>query len=355
MKKHLLSMLLALTMVWSMTFTAFAADTKPPMWQQLGYSSQQEFCEEYVYLRADYNWQADDAQALTVTEYQKLADYFAEELYFVQKGGDFWSDWGFNSRAEYEDAMGETSEADVAWSLAQQRWTDQLSAEEHARKCKAMGLRCGAVNVQLNGKAIAYQGAQPGYANEAIYAPVRATAQAMGAVIDYAAKGQTITIRKDGRTLSFSIAGQTMTDETDGTSRVVQLAAAVYEKDGTAYIPVRAFAQALGYDVYWDANYETAVIIDRAALIGQLNQDFATLGRVLSAQKPMSADKTYRTMTALSGSWTAFDTLDGNKTYPVDASISIVNHGINYNAELKMNLSGLFSLLSQQKEVLEMD
>lgn len=358
MKKRFLSMLLTLAMVWSMTLTAFAADTKPPMWQQLGYTSQQEFCEEYVYLRADYDWQAEDtekAQALTDAEYQKLADYFAKELSFVQKGGDFWSDWGFNSRAEYEEAMGETSDADAAWSLAQQRWTDQLSAEEHARKCKAMGLRCGAVNVQLNGKVITYQGAQPGYANEATYAPVRATAQAMGAVLDYAAEGQTITIRKDGRTLSFPIGGKMMTDEKDGAFRAVQLPAPVYEQGGAAYIPVRAFAQALGYDVYWDAAYETAVVIDREALIGQLNQDFTTLGRVLTAQKPVSADKTYRTATTLSGSWTAFDTLDGNKTYPIDASIAIVNHGINYNAELKMNLTGLFSLLGQQKEKLGLD
>ena len=59
-------------------------------------------------------------------------------------------------------------------------------------------------------------------------------------------------------------------------------------------VPVRFFAQALGYEVLWDSMEGAAVILDPAALAAEVDQNFTVVNRAL--QRLMAEeDKTYRT------------------------------------------------------------
>ncbi len=61
------------------------------------------------------------------------------------------------------------------------------------------------------------------------------------------------------------------------------MGAAPFVRDGHTYIPVRAAAEALGLDVYWDDTYEAAHLTDYAALTAELDSRFTAANGIWAA------------------------------------------------------------------------
>ena len=85
-------------------------------------------------------------------------------------------------------------------------------------------------------------------------------------------------------------------------------------------IPVAFFALALGYEVYWDNEYETAVLLDRAAAEAELNEGFSLYNRFLYADSGAAQIEEGRNLSqTIEGtmSFTMLDSIYGDKTYDI--------------------------------------
>ncbi len=86
------------------------------------------------------------------------------------------------------------------------------------------------------------------------------------------------------------------------------------EADEAGYAPLRAAAEAAGYEVLWDGPYQTAVLIDREGFIARADSHFTVLNGGL-ATFAASSEKNYASTMNVVVDWTRFNTLDGDKTY----------------------------------------
>ena len=348
MKKKLLSLLLALACICQLALPALAADTEPPMWQQMGYESREQFCE----MQGDYSCETGERIPLSDEEYDAFATLFGERLAFIQGGGDFWSEAGYGSYeamyAEYEGWMISDEaefERQMAFDYALGVMRMHRYEEEHTQARAALGFTPGGVGLQLNGEALSASGE---YANGSTYAPVRALAEALGGEANFEADTQTVTVTRADVTLSFPLGSATMTVSDGEEERAVQLPAPVYERDGSSYIPVRAFSEALGLTVGWDENFEAAILLDRAALTAEIDEDFTSINRVFAAQEPRDMDRVYRTVAAVTGTVTLFDTINGDEALPVSADMTVVSAGESVSLDAKVDLRALTEWLLKE-------
>lgn len=351
MKKRLTSLLLAMCMMFAAATSVRAVDTDPPLWQQIGSESKAAFCDDWgYYLRAERS-----GEPLSDVEYDELATIFAQKLTYI-KTGSYCHDEGYDSleellAEEYGFQQGDRDRdeilASLAWDMTLREWQDLQRQRSIQRERAALGLPATGIGVLLNDRAIVFDGALPEYANAATYVPVRQTAQALGATVGYAEDTQAVTVAKAGLTLSFPIGGTTMTTEGAETDRATLLPAPVYEKNGASYIPVRAFAEALGYDVLWDEEYETAILLDSTAIKAELDKGLDTINRVFALYEPEETGKAYRTVWSVVGTLTAFDSISGNKQYPVNADMTIITQGQNFSLDLQFDMKGLYVWLQK--------
>lgn len=144
------------------------------------------------------------------------------------------------------------------------------------------------VGVKLNGKSVTFPDAKPELKNGRTMVPVSALMSMLGGQASYG-QGGVITCTVGDTTLSFTLGQKAVTVTSGGSSRTVQMDVPGYYKAGRSYVPVSFFAQALGYDVLWDSTSRSAALVDKNALIGELDQSFATLNAAL---KKVQSDST---------------------------------------------------------------
>ena len=193
-------------------------------------------------------------------------------------------------------------------------WQDYL-VEEKA----AMGMPFPeGINVSLNGAYLDFGGLEPMAVNGRTLVPFRALLEGMGAQVDYAGglitakteAGDTLTMELGSSTLSYTVGDKLM--ETD-------MGAAPAAVGGRVYIPVRAAAEALGLDVYWDDYYGAAYLTDWDALQAEVDSRFTCYNELMAASMAaMDWEKTY----AGTGSVTLTGTLYGENG-PDSASLSL--------------------------------
>lgn len=119
------------------------------------------------------------------------------------------------------------------------------------------------VGVVLNGKALTLSGAQAELKNGQTMVPLRALVEAMGG-----------TVSAQGGELVCQLAGQ---------SDAIRLrpGADSYYKNGGTYVSLRSVADAMGYDLLWDSASRSAALVDRSALIAELDKNFTVLNAAL--------------------------------------------------------------------------
>lgn len=197
-----------------------------------------------------------------------------------------------------------------AWSMEHydldvDEWQDYLVEEK-----QAMGMPFPeGINVSLNGTYLDFGGLEPIAVNGRTLVPFRALLEGLGAQVDYkdgriTAKteaGDTLTMYMGDSTLSYTVGDRL--EETD-------MGAAPTAAGGHVYIPVRAAAEALGLDVYWDDYYEAAHLTDWDALQAEVDSHFTCYNELLAASMAaVDWEKTY----AGTGSLTLTGTLYGEK------------------------------------------
>ena len=297
--------------------SALALDATPPMYQQFGYDSAEEYMEQESYYG--------------VFDYDTLSDHYRQHLDAVRSNPtlavEYW---------EYDDLEG----LSIGWDGdLEECYRDTARALTNDNEYE---LRCQ-LSVQLNGAYVHFADAHPEKVNGRVMVPFRAIAEALGAEVDYNAGA--ITAKKNGQTLAFSLGGKqlTATDSVGKTVKTVQLDTAPYKKGGRTYVPVRFFAEAFGLTVQWDQDMQTAVLYDRAALVSDIDSKFTVLNKWIKAQPSTENARTLRTVATIGAVYTAFDTIDGDKDYKVDVKAEILANGQAVEATVTVDLRVLAS------------
>lgn len=298
--------------------SALALDAIPPMYQQFGYDSAEEYMEQESYYG--------------VFDYDTLSDHYRQHLDAVRSNPTLAVEyWG------YDDLEG----LSIGWDGdLEECYRDTARAltndDEYELRCQ--------LSVQLNGAYVHFADAQPEKANNRTMVPFRAIAEALGAEVDYNAGA--ITAKKDGQTLAFSLGGKQLTITDNSTGKVIKTTAvdsAPYKKKGRTYVPVRFFAEAFGLTVQWDQDMQTAVLYDRAALVSDIDSKFTVLNKWIKAQPSTENARTLRTVATIGAVYTAFDTIDGDKDYKVDVKAEILANGQAVEATVTVDLRVLAS------------
>lgn len=244
--------------------------------------------------------------------------------YFTQAYAGLWE-----TPEEYMESLGMTEEEFLDLMVDAQIW-DLLRAEYDQWAIdttkEALGGVPGQVGVMVNGVYVKFPDAAPEVAGGRTMVPVRALVEAMGGEVDYEFADQKDSVRLfiDKYTINFTIGGTTAVRHTRGTDtgeadKTIEMDCAPYIKGGRTYVPVRFIAEALGYEVGWDSQYETAILLDRAALAAKIDKDFTILNRVQANRAPaVEEGKSLRETLRGSVTLTLFDTLNGNQTYKLD-------------------------------------
>lgn len=298
--------------------SALALDAIPPMYQQFGYDSAEEYMEQESYYG--------------VFDYDALSDHYRQHLDAVRSNPTLAVEyWGYDDLEGLSigwDGDLEECYRDTARALT--------SDDEYELRCQ--------LSVQLNGAYVHFADAQPEKVNGRVMVPFRAIAEALGAEVDYNAGA--ITAKKNGQTLAFSLGGKQLTITDDSTGKVIKTTSvdsAPYKKKGRTYVPVRFFAEGFGLTVQWDQDMQTAVLYDRAALVSDIDSKFTVLNKWIKAQPSTENARTLRTVATIGAVYTAFDTIDGDKDYKVDVKAEILANGQAVEATVTVDLRVLAS------------
>lgn len=164
--------------------------------------------------------------------------------------------------------------------------------------------RSPGIAVQMDGKTLSFTDAAPEITDDRTFLPFRAVLEAMGAEVDYDARTGTVSAKRDGVELAM-VPGQTgLVITENGETRTQEMDAAPYidPANSRTYVPVRYAAEAFGYNVGWDADEKTVILVDVDALFGgatfELMDNFAAYcakqeaGRNMSVTGNLSLDMT---------------------------------------------------------------
>ena len=199
-------------------------------------------------------------------------------------------------------------------------------AAEPAAQAKTVG-------VIVDGERVAFSDAAPELRSGKTMVPLKALAEAMG--------GQVTPV---SGTLLCTFDG---VDGQEDMEISVRLDDSSYYKNGYTYVPVRDIAEPLGYDVFWDSGEQAAVLIDRQAVINQIDQQFTILnGALTQLQQGQDPDKNYRTQVDYVLSVDALDEISGERTQ-VDITLSAetITSADAIELELHADLSDLGDLI----------
>ena len=236
-------------------------------------------------LRSDID--ADLAEDPAALDGFDVDAYFAQEYPYYESQEAFLADYGLLDRAEFETYL--TWEYLTYYAAPSDPWTDESK--------EALGGVPGELGVMVNGAYLTFDGDKP-YAEDGVtYVPAEALGEALG-----------LTLTGD-------------------------------------YVPLRETAQAAGCEVWWDQDYETAVVIDTAALVEAIDSGFTALNGVLAKSVP--AWERWAETEDWTVTLTMFDTLNGDKTYPMTLTQESLCGPEGLQAAGKYDLSALMTLLEQ--------
>ena len=349
--KRLTAVLLALLLALSLAVPALAAeDTDPPMWQEYGFASREDCIrilfngdEEAYQDQAEYaldrkNWEASMAEEIAAFDadaYWNSGECWQAEYYDAKEA--FMEDWLLETEEDFRACLLEE------W--LDDQWWDCWYAQEVKRTRAKLGGVAGQVGVMVDGTYVQFPDAVPEVVNGRTMVPCRQVLEAFGGTVTHE-NGEAVC-RLDGVTMRFKDGRDTaLMTLADGTETTVQMDVPCYYKNGRTYIPVRFFAEALGSDVLWDREYETAVILRQDKITAELDSRFTVLGRFLEAMRSGGVGDHYKTTAKLDGELTMLDSINGNKTYRFSADMELLASGTTVNFTAKLKLGDLANLMA---------
>jgi len=319
--KRLVSLILSLTLLLALALPASAADA---LWAEIGYESMEECLEWEGITAAQY-----DAIAAKSGAFDPYAYFAASELFPMLYGSaeDYKTDWDY-SEEEFRAAMLASWFSDEAALLAEQNQRDALLL--------SLGGTPGQINVMYNGACLTFPDGIPEIKNDRTMVPMRSALEAMGAKVDYDHPTRTVTVT--GEKASFThVIGTDLIRLSDGSE--VRMDVRSYINAGSTMVPVRFFAQVLALDVYWDNTLRTAVLVDKDAVIAEIDSHFTVLNGLIAASYEKLGDLTaYRSEADFSGDILIYDSINGNTKLSLSGNLAFT-----YGSEA-FHLSGALDL-----------
>ena len=219
----------------------------------------------------------------------------AEETWTDGQWDNYWTEYD----AQMWAALNRYNEDYDRWSYARfgDPWDEYLRVEK-----EEMGMPYpDGINVSLNGAYLDFGGTAPLAASGCTMVPFRAFLEGLGAEVAF--DGSRIAAAlENGDSLELVLGATELTVTQGGRITTLDMGAAPFVRDGHTYIPVRAAAEALGLDVYWDDTYEAAHLTDYAALTAELDSRFTAANGIWAAIRdtiPREAGKGYESTASM--------------------------------------------------------
>lgn len=206
----------------------------------------------------------------------------------------------------------------------------------------ARGGTPGQINVMVDGKCVPFDRVYPALISGRTMVPLRGVLEFLGARVDYDAATRTATVTGEAVSFTHVIGTDKITLGEGGGELTMDVASAI--QNGSTLVPLRFFSQTLGYDVFWDKDYRTAIVIDKAGFVADFDKSFTILNgymaeqyKALDLSKPLGGDVTF------SADVKVIDSINGDQTYRISGDFDMAMD------EKAMNLSGKLELGDMMK------
>ena len=187
------------------------------------------------------------------------------------------------------------------------------------------------VGVIVDGERISFSGAAPEVRSGKTMVPLKLLAEAMGG-----------TVTPIGGTLLCTFGEEEVLIRPDGSW---------YYENGCTYVPVRALAEPLGYDVFWDSGERAAVLVDRQAVIDGIDRQFTILNSALSQLQTQDPGKNYRSQVRYALAADVLDEISGQRTQlNIDLTAAALASADAMELELHADLSSLGQLFLDETD-----
>ncbi len=349
--KRILSLALSALLICALTIPAAAADL--PLWEEYGYESEEACIESWFGGdRSAYDAEVKERQERAQWEEDMAGEIAAFDANAYWESGECWQSSYYLSKEEFmEDWLLEDEEAFRACMLEdwlENRWNETQRARTVARTRAELGGVAGEIGVMLDGTYVKFpNGGAPILKNGRVMAPCGPLVEAFGGTVRTEAGElictlgkQTIKARPGSAVLHLTSAA--------GVETELEMDVPCLYQNGHSYLPVRFLGQALECDVLWDKDYETAVLLQSAAVTKKLDASFATVNRLLTSMA-RSADKNYQTAVRMDAALTMLDSINGDKTYNLGGKLELLQSGNVLNFTMRMNLSALLDLAQAEE------
>ena len=323
-KTRLISALLILVFAFSFLSSALAfEDMNPPLWEREGFSSLEEYLQYYYISEEQYAQWVENERPY----YDWLDEYIAQHPDYEQEALDaeMWKLFGIESEEEFRMIFSHLSDEEINELLINEYLFDiyykEMMAREKAETRISMGGTAEGLGVMFMGEYVKFPDAQPEIRNDRTMVPVRAVMELIGAEVEYDDDSEGISlVLENGSAVYFEIGKTEVALKSEDEDTTLQMDVAPYINDSRTYVPLRFFSEILGYDVFWDEYYYTAVVVDRDKLVSELNAQLSIVnGMLLDRQRDL--DKNYASTVDVKADITKLDSIDGDKN--VEASLSM--------------------------------
>jgi len=296
---------------------------KETFWEYWGFETVEEYMEWFV---EDYWRDLSTDEPFWMVRYSSSMEDFME--------------WHGLDEDEYQIL-------EDAWQKARKKALED-EIKRRNEELEGLGGTPGIINIMYNGQFIKFAGAVPENVGGSIFVPTKAFFKVLDATVSYDAKAHVIKAEFEDWSVDFAVGRDTMgiTDET-GSKDELQIGVAPFIKNDVSYIPVRAVAEALGFDVYWDRIYSAVVIFDSEKIIKEIDKDFTIVNSFL--EMPYNdlpdVESTHKTVFDMILSVTQFNSIDGDKDATSKVNLTIISDGSNMQLTGVIDLSALYSIM----------
>lgn len=308
--KKLLCIVLAAALVLSLGVGALAyEDMDPPLWQRWGYDSLEEYLADWDETEEEYAAEVAEILAERAEQDALIATYDPETHDFTPA---LWEYYEYASKEEMMEAW-EIDEAGYAAAVDDELfnyecrdWTDEqweaYYAEQEAAEILAVKEARGLtndLNVMADGAVVDFPASRPVIRGGYTMAPLTAVAAALNAEYSYDAATGAIKLRRGNTAMELTVGDMILSFRTEGPNSqasggVFYLDSLPYAEGGEAFVPLRAVAEAFGYDVEWSDTYRTAVLLDVEKTAAEFDRKFTVMNAVMAMDRELDRSQTYQ-------------------------------------------------------------
>ena len=142
-------------------------------------------------------------------------------------------------------------------------------------------------NVMLNGDYVEFSDAAPVNVEGRIMVPFRVILETLGATVSWDDPTRTVTAVLDDTTITFVVGQPDINIDKAGEKSVKKMDVVPYinPANDRTYVSTRFVAESFGFNVGWDSEMATAIIIDYDTIFGSAAEDFSKMDAFMQSTK----------------------------------------------------------------------